>query len=66
METSRTRDIEELRKECGEAIEKIQQHHYANNFKYGYKKETYPKRKKPWLSTHHHPPKVYKNEITLE
>ena len=60
METSRTRDFEELEKECGEAIDKIQPHHYANYFKYGYKKDSYPKRQKPWKSTHRRPPKVYK------
>jgi len=60
METSRTRDFNELKKECRGAIEKIQPHHYANYFKYGYKKETYPKRKKPWKSTHRRHPKKYK------
>ena len=53
-------DFDELEKECGEAIDKIQPHHYANYFKYGYKKETYPKRKKPWKSSHRRQPKSYK------
>jgi transposase len=60
METSKTRTFEELQEDCEKAIGKITKENYENYFRYGYQKETYPKRKKPWKSTHRKPHKNYK------
>ena len=60
IETSKTSTFEELKEDCEKAIGKIREEHYNNYFRYAYHKETYPKRKKPWKSTHRRPPKNYK------
>ena len=60
LETSKTRTFEELKEECEKAIGKIKEENYENYFRYAYHKETYPKRIKPWKSTHRRPPKNYK------
>jgi len=60
METSKTRTFEELKEDCEKAIGKIKEENYENYFRYAYHKETYPKRTKPWKSTHRRPPKNYK------
>eukprot|EP00835_Amoeboradix_gromovi_P006947 NODE_954_length_2799_cov_0.717037.p2 type:complete len:187 gc:universal NODE_954_length_2799_cov_0.717037:254-814(+) len=60
MQTSRTRDIDELRQQCRYAIGKVTIQHYANYFQYAYRKDTYANRDRPRDSSHNRPPKNYK------